>query len=137
MNTVLLLTENQTKLELPYPPSLPPGSAFLSLSIGNVLFLLYIGKSVYVMNVKTAGNLNTVFIFVYRIYKKRQKLPLLMHAKLFPRSSRSVRWGKNKGRFLLAVYERCVRGGCSVTGPGHPGALGGAGAPGRERGTAS
>lgn len=70
MNTVLLLTENQTKLELPYPPSLSPGSAFLSLSIGNVLFLLYIGKSVYVMNVKTAGNLNTVFIFVYRIYKK-------------------------------------------------------------------
>lgn len=71
MNTVLLLTENQTKLEPPTSHPCPPGSPFLSLNIGNVLLLLYIGKTVYVMNVKTAGNLNTVFIFVYRIYKKK------------------------------------------------------------------
>lgn len=70
VNTVLL-TENQSNLDS--PPSLPLGSAFLLLSIGNVLFLLYIGKTVYVMNVKTAGNLNTVFIFVYHIYKKDKK----------------------------------------------------------------
>lgn len=137
MNTVLLLTENQTKLELPYPPSLPPGSAFLSLSIGNVLFLLYIGKSVYVMNVKTAGNLNTVFIFVYRIYKKTENCLYLCMLNYSPGPPAQCDGGEIKGVFLLAVYERCVRGGCSVTGPGHPGDLGGAGAPGRERGTAS
>lgn len=104
MTAVLLLTENQTKLELPHPQSLPPRSAFLSLSIGNVLFLLYIGKSVYVMNVKTAGNLNTVFIFVYRIYKKKN-LPLLMHAKLFPRSSHPCDGG---GEINGVFYWRCT-----------------------------
>ena len=57
---MLLLTEKRPRLEPPSPPR----------PIGTVSFLPYIGKSVYVMNVKTAANLNTVFIFVYPIYKK-------------------------------------------------------------------
>lgn len=71
------------------------------------------------MNVKTAGNLNTVFIFVYRIYKKKKKLLLLMHAKLFPRPSHLRDGVENKWRFVLEMYE--LWGGWGVLGSPGPG----------------